>query len=135
MSGSRSFSRLINYFRYHLQRHTSCKTAALCQDQFQTREMPTENISSQPEERALVGTGTKTASVRAGILHSGVLGKIAMLSADRQGTITGCSEGALNIFGNGPAAVLGHPLAAFFLHEDGAERDKLQQTMLTEALK
>ncbi|MCU1304063.1 MAG: domain S-box protein [Candidatus Sulfotelmatobacter sp.] len=97
--------------------------------------MPTENINSQPQERALVGTGTKTASLRAGILHPGVLGKIAMLSADPQGTITGCSEGALNIFGNSPAAVLGHPLAAFFLHEDGAERDKLQQTMLTEALK
>src|SRR5258708_16969723 len=58
-----------------------------------------------------------------------------MLLADPEGTITGCSEAALNIFGNTPVEVLGRPVAAFFLHGDSAERDKLQQTMLAEALK
>jgi len=96
--------------------------------------MPTDNINSQPRRQAGAGpdpSGTPTAN----ILHAGVLGKIAMLSADPEGKITGCNYAALNIFGHSPTEVLDRPLAAFFIREDGAERLQLQQAILAAALK
>ena len=71
----------------------------------------------------------------AGILHAGGLGKIAMLSADSEGRITGCSEAALDIFSHTAAEVLGRPLAAFFLIGGESEQRQLQQTVLLGALK
>ncbi|MHB8215573.1 MAG: sigma 54-interacting transcriptional regulator [Candidatus Sulfotelmatobacter sp.] len=70
-----------------------------------------------------------------GILHTGGLGKIAMLSADSEGRITGSSEAALDIFSYTAAEVLGRPLAAFFLNGGENEQRQLQQTVLLGALK
>ena len=70
-----------------------------------------------------------------GILHTGGLGRIAMLSADSEGRITGCSEAALDIFSYTAAEVLGRPLAAFFLSGGENEQRQLQQTVFLGALK
>jgi len=58
-----------------------------------------------------------------------------MVSADRQGKITGCNETALEVFGNTAAEALGRPLAAFFLFEDGTEQSQLQRTLLAATAK
>jgi two-component system response regulator HydG len=65
---------------------------------------------------------------------SGVPGSIAMLSADRQGNITGCSEAVLAIFGVTAAGILGKPLAALFVPSDRPEQDQLQQKLMLEVL-
>src|ERR1700722_3376249 len=95
---------------------------SVCQDQLQTRGMPTDNINSQPRRRAGAGaspdpSGTPTTNV----LHAGALGKIAMLSADTEGKITGCNHAALDAFGHNPTEVLGQPLAALFIRQDGPD--------------
>jgi PAS domain S-box-containing protein len=100
--------------------------------------MPTDNLNSQPPKRSTVsaGTGRPAAEVRgAGILHAGVLGRIAMVSADPEGKITGCNEAALEVFGNRSAEVMGRPLAAFFGVESGTEQNQLQRTLLAAATK
>jgi PAS domain S-box-containing protein len=100
--------------------------------------MPTEKFKSQSQERARVSPEANSPSsetLPANISHADVLGRIAMLSADAEGRITGCNEAALNFFGNTPAEVLGRPMAAFFLPEDTAQQSKLQQTILAGARK
>jgi PAS domain S-box-containing protein len=136
MNLSRRAHSSLNYFRYHPEPHTFCNDGTVCQDQLQTRGMPTEKINS-PQERPTVNPGGRTDgnTPRAGILHAGMLGKIAIVSADPEGRITGCNEAALNAFCFTPTDILNRPLAAFFLGDGGAEQDQLQQTILGAALK
>jgi PAS domain S-box-containing protein len=65
---------------------------------------------------------------------SGAVEKLAVLSADLEGVITGCNEAALNIFGRTGAEVLGRTLAALTSGEDGAEESRLQRTILSAVL-
>src|ERR1700688_3119372 len=127
-----------DYFRYHRGPLTFCIPCSVCQDQLQTCRMARENINSQPPERATVDSARgcpASETLPAGILHAGGLGRIAMLSADSEGRITGCSEAALDIFSHTAAEVLGRPLAAFFLNGGEREEHQLQQAVLSGALK
>jgi PAS domain S-box-containing protein len=100
--------------------------------------MTRENINSRPQERVPDSAGIGPAAsetLAAGSLHANVLQKIAMLSADPEGRITGCNEAALDVFDNTSAEVLGRPLAAFFLFGDNTEQGQLQETLLAATAK
>jgi len=56
---------------------------------------------------------------------------VPVLSADRQGIITGCNAAALDFFGQAPREILGKTLADFVLSGGGAEKAQLHETMLT----
>jgi PAS domain S-box-containing protein len=58
-----------------------------------------------------------------------------VLSADLNGTITGCNEAALQAFGQTPQEILGRTLAALVLSEDGVGQLQLHQAMLAAVLK
>jgi PAS domain S-box-containing protein len=100
--------------------------------------MPKKIINSQTEERARAETIERSASIplQEGAVHAGVLCRIAMLSADGQGKITGCDQVALDIFGNTAGEILGKPLADFFLSsaKPEPERRQLQQNLMTGVL-
>jgi PAS domain S-box-containing protein len=100
--------------------------------------MPTENINSQSGAGTSVSTRsghTASEALRTNILHAGETGRIAMLSADPEGIITGCNQAALDIFGETYAELLSRPLATFFLRKNAAEQERLQQTILAAILK
>ena len=100
--------------------------------------MTRENINSRPQECVPDSAGIRPAAsetLAAGSLHANVLQKIAMLSADPEGRITGCNEAALDVFDNTSAEVLGRPLAAFFLFGDNTEQRQLQETLLAATAK
>ena len=90
----------------------SCNTCSLCQDRVQTRRMSPLNFNSQPQspatDAARPGCGTSGAAVPD---VRGVTGT-PVLSADLSGSITGCNQAALEVFGQRPQAGLGRTLAA-----------------------
>jgi PAS domain S-box-containing protein len=98
--------------------------------------MPTDNINSQPHAEATVNAGrTASEGLRTNILHAGELGKIAMLSADAAGIITGCNQAAVDILGETHAELLGRPLATLFARTNAGAQERLQQTILAAVLK
>ena len=56
------------------------------------------------------------------------------MSSDLEGSVTGCNEAAVKIFGWRSCGVLGRTLAAFISGDDGAEQRQLQKTMLAAVL-
>src|ERR1700692_2217081 len=100
--------------------------------------MPKKIINSQTEECASAETIERSASIplQEGVVHAGVLCRIAMLSADGQGKITGCDQVALDIFGDTAGEILGKPLADFFLNSDKPEQERrqLQQSLIAGVL-
>ena len=85
-----------------------------------------------------MGAGTPPRALDAqpaNTLRAGALERIAVLSADLEGRITGCNETALNILSASAKDFLGQPLATFFIRKDDAAHGQLQQAMLAVALK
>src|SRR5580698_1270497 len=82
--------------------------------------MPPTNLNSQLQKPPSAG--------------SGAFEKLAVLSADLEGVVTGCNEAALNIFERTMAEVLGQTLAALVSGEDSAEKSRSQKTILSAVL-
>ena len=124
-----------DYFRYRSKPHTSCNTCSLCQDRVQTRRMSPINLNSQPQapstDAARPGCDTSLAAVPD---VRGVTGT-PVLSADLSGSITGCNQAALEVFGQTPQEILGRTLAALVLSETGAGQLQLHQAILAAVLK
>jgi PAS domain S-box-containing protein len=104
--------------------------------------MPPVNPNSQPQAPPIVRShagrpSSESASepLSAAAFDASTATKIAVLSADLEGKITGCNEAVLMIFGCSPVEVLGRTLAAFISGEDGAEHRRLQKTLLSAVLK
>jgi len=93
------------------------------------------NLNSQPQspatDAARPGCGTSPAAVPD---VRGVTGT-PVLSADLSGSITGCNQAALEVFGQTPQEILGRTLAALVLSETGAGQLQLHQAMLAAVLK
>src|SRR5258708_11004374 len=100
--------------------------------------MPTDKINSRVEKRTTPAGGAADSvskSQGAVTVPAGLLGRIAMLSADLEGKINGCNEPALNILGRAAIEVVGQPLAAFFMHDQKAEQHELHRTIVARSLK
>jgi len=100
--------------------------------------MPSVNLNSQSEAPRGAGQGSGRAvseTSGADALDASRTGGVAVLSADLEGSVTGCNEAALKFFGCTPAEVLGRTLAAFFSGANGAGLHQLQKTMLAAVLR
>jgi PAS domain S-box-containing protein len=97
--------------------------------------MSLSNLNSQPQAPAtdVAQAGCDTPSV-AGPDAWTVTGT-PVLSADLNGTITGCNDATLEVFGQTRQEILGKLLAALVLSEDGTAQLHLQQTMVAAVLK
>jgi PAS domain S-box-containing protein len=93
------------------------------------------NLNSQPQapstDAARPGCDTSLAAVPD---VRGVTGT-PVLSADLSGSITGCNQAALEVFGQTPQEILGRTLAALVLSETGAGQLQLHQAILAAVLK
>jgi PAS domain S-box-containing protein len=93
------------------------------------------NLNSQPQapspDAARPGCDPSLSAV---LDVRGVTGT-PVLSADLSGSVTGCNQAALDVFGQTPQEILGRTLAALVLSENGAGQLQLHQTMLAAVLK
>jgi PAS domain S-box-containing protein len=140
------FSPVSHYLRHDPAPHTFCKNCSLCQDQLQTRGMPPVNLNSRPQgpPASSLYTGSNgpepgsesgSEASRSATLYAGALSRVAVISTDLEGHITGWNEVALKIFGSTSAEVLNRTLAAFIAGNDGAAQRQMQKTMLAAVLK
>jgi PAS domain S-box-containing protein len=107
--------------------------------------MQPEDLNSQPQVPTVVVPKTvpqttrpvslpNSSPSRTSIVDAGAAGATAVLSADLEGSITGCNEFALKIFGFKSEEILGRTLAGFISGEDSAESAELQKAILSTAL-
>jgi PAS domain S-box-containing protein len=95
------------------------------------------NLNSPPQAPKITDPGASgpgSEPLRAIPVTAAVVNGIAVLSADIEGKITGCSEGALKIFDCAPEEVPGRTLAAFISAEGDSGQRQLQKTMLAAVL-
>jgi len=95
------------------------------------------NLNSPPQAPKITDPGASgpgSEPLRAIPVTAAVVNGIAVLSADIEGKITGCNEGALKIFDCAPEEVPGRTLAAFISAEGDSGQRQLQKTMLAAVL-
>jgi PAS domain S-box-containing protein len=93
------------------------------------------NLNSDIQGPAGAETGrTGSEGQGAAVRPTPLVKDIGVLSADRDGKITGYNQAALNLFGYAPAEILGRTLAWLVTGKNGPTQLRLQETILTAVL-